>query len=64
MAEPIHDIIECSIKTEKDPKEWKRADMMPIYINGNKEEPVLLTRIVCKIYEKVIKKQSSGYLER
>ena len=24
MAEPIHDIIECSIKTAKVPKEWKK----------------------------------------
>ena len=24
IAEPIHDIIECSIKTEKVPKEWKK----------------------------------------
>ena len=31
MAESIHDIIECSIKTWKVPKEWKRADIMPIY---------------------------------
>ena len=68
MAEPIHDIIECSIKTEKVPKEGKRADIMPIYKNGNKEEPlhyrpVLLTSIVCKLCEKVIKKQWTDYLE-
>ena len=36
IAEPFHDIIECSIKTEKVPKEWKRADIMPIYKNGKK----------------------------
>ena len=30
MAELIHDIIECSLKTGKVPKEWKRADIMPI----------------------------------
>ena len=40
MAEPIHDIIECSIKTGKAPKEWKRAYIIPIYNNGNKEEPL------------------------
>ena len=28
MVDPIHDIIECSLKTKKVPKEWKRADMM------------------------------------
>ena len=68
MGEPIHDIIECSIKTEKVPKEWKRADIMPIYKNWNKEEqfnfrPVSLSSIVCKICE-IIKKQWTDYLER
>ena len=38
MAEPIH-IIECLIKTEKVPKEWKRANIMPIYKNGSEKEP-------------------------
>ena len=33
MGVPIHDIIECSIKTGKVPKEWKRADIKPIYKN-------------------------------
>ena len=69
MAEPFHDIIECSIQTEKVPKEWKRADIMPIYKNGNREEPlhyrpVSLSSIVCKICEKVIKKQWTQYLQR
>ena len=68
IAEPIHNIIECSLKTGKVPKEWKTADIMPIYKNGNKEKPlnyklVSLTSIVCKICE-VIKKQWTEYLER
>ena len=42
---------------------------MPVFKNGNKEEslnyrPVSLTSIVCKICEKVIKKQWTDYLER
>ena len=37
MAEPIHDTIECSLRTEKVPKEWKRAHIMPILKN---EEPL------------------------
>ena len=41
MAEPNNDIIECSIKTEKVPKEWRRADIMPIYKNGNRENTSL-----------------------
>ena len=68
MGESIHDTIECSIEAEKFPKEWKRADIMPIYKNGNTKEPlhyrtVSLTSRVCKICE-VIKKQWTDYLER
>ena len=42
---------------------------MPIFKNGNKEEPlnyrpVPLSSIVCKTCEKVIKKQWTDYLER
>ena len=62
MVEPIYDIIESSFKTSKIPKEWKIAYIMPLYKNENKEvplnyRPVSLTSIVCKICEKVIKKQ-------
>ena len=68
-AELIYDIIEWCLKTGKVPKEWKRADIMPIYKNGNKNEPfnyrpVSLISMVCKICEKVIKKQWTKYLER
>ena len=59
----------CSIEIGKVPQEWKRAYMMSIYKNGNKDEPLYyrpmsLTSIVCKICEKVIKKQWTEYLER
>ena len=68
MAEPIHYIIECSIKTGKVSQEWKRAEIMPIDKNGNKEplnyRTVSLNSIVCKICEKIIKKQWTDYLER
>ena len=68
MTEPIHHIIECSIQTGS-PQRMKRDDIMPIYKNGNKEEPlnyrpVSLTSRICKICEKIIKKQWTDYLER
>ena len=40
MDEPIFYINECSLKTGKVSKEWKRADIIPNYKNGNKEEPL------------------------
>ena len=53
MAQVIDDKMECFLKTEKVLKEWKRADIMPVYKNGNKKEPlnhrpVSLTSIVYK----------------
>ena len=42
MAEPIHDIIECSIKTGKVPEEWKRANTMTIYRNGKKKNHLII----------------------
>ena len=61
MAESIYDIIELSFKTGKVPKELKRADITPLIYDYR---TVSLTSIVCKICEKVIKKQWTEYLER
>ena len=36
-AEPIHDIIECSLKTGKVPKEWKRTDLFT-YLEKRKQK--------------------------
>lgn len=46
-----------------------KMNIIPIYKNGSKEEPlnytpVSLTSIVCKVCERVIKKQWIEYLER
>ena len=64
-------MIECSLKTGNVPKEWERADWYNAYLKNyeNKENPlnynpVSLTSIICKICEKVIKKQRTEYLKR
>ena len=68
LTGPIHDIIECSIESGEVPVEWKRAEVVPIYKSGGKEEPlnyrpVSLTSVVSKICEKVIKKHWTKFLE-
>ncbi|XP_050692945.1 uncharacterized protein LOC126983856 [Eriocheir sinensis] len=68
LVGPIYDIIRCSIKTGTVPREWKRAEVVPIYKSGKKEEPlnyrpVSLTSVVCKICEKLIKEQWMRFLE-
>ncbi len=62
IIDPVYDIIKCSVESGKVPKQWKRADIIPIHNSVNKEEPlnyrpVSLTSIVCKLCERVIKKQ-------
>ena len=49
-----------TLKQEKVPNDWKRAELITIYKSGNKEEPlnyrpVSLTSIICKVCEKTIK---------
>ena len=68
LIEPIYDIIRCSLETGEVPVEWKRAEVIPIYKSGRREEPlnyrpVSLTSVVCKICERVIKKRWINFLE-
>ena len=40
MIDPIYYIIKCSLETGIVPKECKRAEVVPIYKSGRKEEPL------------------------
>ena len=69
LAVPIYDIIQYSLASGTVPVEWKRADVVPIYKSGKKEEPlnyrpVSLTSVVCKMCERVFKRQWTEFLER
>ncbi len=51
------------------PKDWKKADIFPIYKNGSKEEPsnyrpVSLTSVVAKMCERIVKQRWSEYMEK
>ena len=68
LVEPIWDIIDSSLREGKVPKEWKRANIVPIYKGGKKTEPlnyrpVSLTSVVGKLCEIIIKEQWVKYLE-
>ena len=69
LASKIRKLIMYSIQEGKVPKDWKRADIVPIFKSGNKESPgnyrpVSLTSVVAKLCEKVIKKRWSENPER
>ena len=68
LVEPIWDVISSSLKEGKVPREWKRANIVPIYKGGKKTEPlnyrpVSLTSVVGKLCETVIKERWVSYLE-
>ena len=69
LLEPILDIVKTSITKGLVPKEWKRADVVPIYKSGCRMEPLnyrhaSLISILCKICEEVIKASWCEFLER
>ncbi len=69
IIDPVYDIIKCSVESGNLPQQWKRADVIPIYMSGSKEQPlnyrlVPLTSIVCTLCERIIKKQWTEFLEK
>ena len=68
LVQPIWEVITSSIKEGRVPKEWKRANIVPIYKGGKKTDPlnyrpVSLTSVVNKICEILIKEKWVRYLE-
>ena len=60
LAEPIWEIVNSSLEEGKVLKEWKRANIIPIFKGGSKTEPlkyrpVSVTGVVGKLCETVIK---------
>ena len=69
LASKIYGIITNSLEQGVVPNDWKRADVVPIYKSGKKEEPsnyrpVSLTSVVAKICERIVKNRWNEYLER
>ena len=69
LSAPLYVILKQSIDEGELPDEWKKANIIPIFKGGDKEEPlnyrpVSLTSIICKICEKIIRTRWIEYLER
>ncbi len=70
ISRPLFIIFRKSLDTGTLPEDWKYANITPIYKNkGSKNEttnyrPVSLTSVVCKILEKVIRKQIVHHMKR
>ena len=62
IAYPLMKIFNCSIRTNKLPKDWKKANITAIFKKGKKSDvnnyrPVSLTCIICKLLESLIKER-------
>ena len=69
LAGKLHSIIESLLKESGVPLDWKRANIVPIHKEGDKEEPlnyrpVSLISVVAKICEKIVKERWLKFLEK
>ena len=68
FVEPMISIFDKSLRTREVPKEWKEANVTPIFKKGSKLErsnyrPVSLTSIICKILESIIRDKIMKYMQ-
>ena len=68
LSDKLHNIISSSLNEGKIPKDWKRANIVPIFKGGDPQKPlnyrpVSLTSVVAKICERVIKNKWAKFLE-
>ena len=64
FAVPLSIIFTTSMRTGKIPKDWRTANVTPIYKKGSKNvasnyRPISLTSQVCKVMEKLVKESIS-----
>ena len=67
ISKPLTKLYKMSINTGKVPEDWRKANIVPIYKKGPKNEPgnyrpVSLPSVVCKILERVIEEQLTKHL--
>src|SRR5215813_11252394 len=68
LAEALSSIFDSSMRTGVVPRDWRHANVVPIFKKGDRGEPgnyrpVSLTSIVGKLMETIIKERLSEYLE-
>ena len=68
ILQPLTKIFNHSVKLGKVPKDWKLANVTPIYKKGDKKvtlnyRPISLTSVTSKIIEKIIRDRLARFLE-
>ena len=68
LSRPLTIIFTESLKTGSVPRDWKRANVTPIFKKGSRVDPlnyrpISLTSVPCKIMEKIVRKHLMCHLE-
>ncbi|MCP3679704.1 MAG: reverse transcriptase family protein, partial [Gammaproteobacteria bacterium] len=68
ISRPLAQIFNTSLRTGTVPKDWKIANVTPIFKKGNKSHPgnyrpISLTSVVCKLLETIIRDKIVKHLE-
>ena len=68
LTTPITALFRHSMERGQLPKDWKRANITPIYKKGGRDDagnyrPISLTSVVCKTMEQIMKRQMTKFLE-
>ena len=68
MLTPLTSIFRFSLKNTTIPKDWKIANITPLFKKGSKSDvsnyrPVSLTSIACKMFESIIKDKITSYMD-
>jgi len=68
LAKPLSELFNKSLHAGYVPTDWKRANVIPIFKKGNKQNkenyrPVSLTSIICKLLEIIIKEHITNFLD-
>ncbi len=69
LAEPITVLYNKFLQSGEVPQDWRKAIICPIFKNGDPEDaanyrPVSLTSVLCKIFEKLLKRLCICFLQR
>ena len=67
LSRPLLMIFNSSMRTGEVPKDWKEANITPIFKKGSKSSlesyrPVLLTSVPCKLMESIIREKLANHL--
>ena len=68
VAIPVHVIFQCSLDQGQIPDCWKQGVVSPLYKNGDRHDrknyrPVTITSVLCRVLEKIMRKQILFHLE-